>query len=102
TDLTHYGPSYGFEPKGRGQAALDWVQNENDSEFLNMISNCNARGAIDSAKKRQNACCPGAVAAAISATKGTHAKITDSRTSQFRRGGTPEDFVGYGGALLYK
>ena len=28
TDLTHYGPNYGFSPKGTGPEAHDWVRNE--------------------------------------------------------------------------
>ena len=29
-DLTHYGPYYGFSPKGTGTDAVAWVKNEND------------------------------------------------------------------------
>jgi len=34
TDLTHYGPSYGFMPHGVGESAVDWVRDENDRGFI--------------------------------------------------------------------
>ena len=30
TDLTHYGPNYGYSPEGSGKKAVEWVKNVND------------------------------------------------------------------------
>ena len=37
TDLTHYGPNYGFSPKGRGEAAHNWVRSENDRRVIDKM-----------------------------------------------------------------
>ena len=34
TDLTHYGPNYGWSPKGLGAGARKWVREENDRQFV--------------------------------------------------------------------
>jgi AmmeMemoRadiSam system protein B len=36
TDLTHYGPSYGFTPMGIGKAALQWAKEVNDRKFIDL------------------------------------------------------------------
>jgi AmmeMemoRadiSam system protein B len=63
TDLTHYGPNYGFEPRGRGAAAERWVREENDPLFIRAIAGGAGRAILETARRRRNACCPGAVAA---------------------------------------
>jgi hypothetical protein len=63
TDLTHYGPNYGFEPRGRGPAAERWVREENDPLFIRAIASGVGRTILDTARRQRNACCPGAVAA---------------------------------------
>lgn len=100
TDLTHYGPSYGFSPRGIGPDALKWVTDENDSAFLAALRHGNAIECLRVAEARRNACCPGAAAAAIVASAASCAHIVDYRTSHFRSGGTPIDFVGYGAAIF--
>lgn len=100
TDLTHYGPDYGFTPKGTGEAALKWARDENDAEFLSRVAAADAAGALGSAAIRTNACCPGAVAAAIAASGATRGVTLRSTTSHDRVGGVPENFVGYGAVAL--
>ncbi len=63
TDLTHYGPNYGFEPRGRGLAAERWVRDENDPLFVKAIESGSGHHILDTARRQRNACCPGAVAA---------------------------------------
>jgi len=65
TDLTHYGPGYGFEPHGRGEAALRWVKEENDPAFMSAVGRGEAREVLETARLYRNACSPGAVAAAM-------------------------------------
>jgi len=63
TDLTHYGPNYGFEPRGRGIAAERWVREENDPLFIQALAGGSSRDILDTARRQRNACCPGATAA---------------------------------------
>ena len=67
TDLTHYGPNYGFTSHGRGPAAANWVREENDRRFIEAALALKPKEVIAEALGHQNACCAGAVAAAIQA-----------------------------------
>ncbi len=69
TDLTHYGDSYGYAPKGRGSAAVDWVKNENDRKIIDLMVGMHGSEIIQESLKNRNACCGGAVAAAIACAK---------------------------------
>lgn len=69
TDLTHYGPSYGFCPEGTGPAALKWAREVNDTEFIDMALAMEADKIIEEAQEKGNACGPGAVAVTIAAAK---------------------------------
>ena len=37
TDLTHYGPNYGFVSKGAGLQAIDWVRDQNDRRIIDVM-----------------------------------------------------------------
>lgn len=67
TDLTHYGPNYGFTSHGRGSSAEAWVREENDRRFIEAALRLDPTGVIEEALRHQNACCAGAAAAAIQA-----------------------------------
>jgi AmmeMemoRadiSam system protein B len=101
TDLTHYGYNYGNTPKGVGRKAVDWVKNENDKRVVDLMTAMDAEGVIEESLKNHNACCSGAVAAAISAAKSLGAregkKLIYSTSYDIR----PDDsFVGYAGILF--
>jgi AmmeMemoRadiSam system protein B len=66
TDLTHYGPQYGFMPGGAGRDGLEWAR-ENDRRLLKLVETLRAPAVIEEARARQNACGAGAIAAAIAA-----------------------------------
>jgi len=100
TDLTHYGPSYGFTPNGLGEKSLEWVRRENDREFIECCVRTDLEEAIKSASIRHNACCPGAAVAAIAASNSQKGIMTSYATSHDRNGGAPMDFVGYAGIVL--
>jgi len=68
TDLTHYGYNYGYTPKGSGPAAVDWVVKENDRRMVDLIVEMDGDGVLKEAARHRNACCAGAVAAAVSAS----------------------------------
>ena len=69
TDLTHYGPMYGFTPRGTGEAALAWVRDENDKRMLDVMVRLDAEAAVPEAQRSANACGAGAVAATLAAAR---------------------------------
>lgn len=101
TDLSHYGPNYGWSPAGRGRAAQAWVREENDPRFIEQICRLDAQGAIDEGLTSSNACCPGAAAAAVElgrALGATAGHLLSYATSADVR---PDDsFVGYAGIVF--
>ncbi len=101
TDLTHYGPNYDRLDHGRGAAALAWVQGENDRRILEAMAALDPRRVIAEALAHENACCPGAAAAAIEAglrLGARKAEVVGYTTSHERHPG--ESFVGYGGVVF--
>jgi len=69
TDLTHYGPSYGYTPKGSGEEAVEWVKTVNDRRAVDLMVAMDENAVIDESFESHNICCSGAVAAAIAAIK---------------------------------
>jgi AmmeMemoRadiSam system protein B len=69
TDLTHYGPMYGFTPRGTGEAALAWVRDENDKRMLDVMIRLDAEAAVPEAQRSANACGAGAIAATLAAAR---------------------------------
>lgn len=101
TDLTHYGVNYGFAPKGSGEAALDWVKNENDRRFIEQMLAMRPQAVIDEALTHHNACCAGAAAAAVEASKAAGATRATSIAYATSSDKNPGDsFVGYVGMLF--
>ncbi len=105
TDLTHYGPNYDFIPQGRGHRGLEWVKTDNDPKVIDPMLSMSAKDVLWVAKRHHNACCPGAVAAAIAAAGVLGAKrgeATKYTTSWDIRadGDAPTSFVGYVGVIL--
>ncbi len=69
TDLTHYGPHYGFEPMGTGAEAIQWASKVNDRQFIDLAIKLEPEQMLTSAAENYNACGPGAAAAAVAAAK---------------------------------
>jgi hypothetical protein len=69
TDLTHYGPRYGFCPEGTGPRALQWAREVNDREFIDRVLRMEAERIVEVALDKGNACGPGAVAVVVAAAK---------------------------------
>jgi AmmeMemoRadiSam system protein B len=65
TDLTHYGPNYGFTPRGIGPLALEWVKKTNDAAFIASVTRGNARDILTRAQEDRSACSAGAVLGAL-------------------------------------
>ena len=101
TDLTHYGPNYGFMSHGRGSLAVDWVRNENDRSVIDAMLAMDPERVIKEAMTCQNACCSGAAATAIAAAKAfgaEQAEIIAYATSYDKSPG--DSFVGYVGIVF--
>jgi AmmeMemoRadiSam system protein B len=102
TDLTHYGPRYGFTPKGTGKKALEWAGSVNDREFIDFALKMEPEHLLNSAGENLNACGPGAAAATIAAAKklgaerGVLLAHTNSNEIMLEKmGTTSSDSVGY-------
>ena len=101
TDLTHYGPNYGFAPKGYGPEAVKWVKEVNDKKFIDQALKLDGPGMLKTAQQDQSACSAGGAVAAVAAAKaaGAHkAALIDYYTSYDVMPG--DSFVGYAGIVL--
>lgn len=61
TDLSHYGPGYGFTPKGPGLRALEWVKTVNDRRFIDAVREGDPALVLERAEGERAACSAGAV-----------------------------------------
>ena len=102
TDLTHYGPRYGFTPMGVGPDALRWVNEVNDRQFIDLALKLEPEQMLASAAENSNACGAGAAAAAVAAAKklgkkeGLLLAHTNSNEVMLRKmGSSSTDSVGY-------
>jgi MEMO1 family protein len=95
TDLTHYGPNYGFSPAGGGSAAEAWAR-KSDGRFIDAVLALDARRAVELGESERSACSSGAAAAAVSfarASGASVARLIEYATSlDVRR---DDSFVGY-------
>jgi AmmeMemoRadiSam system protein B len=102
TDLTHYGPRYGFAPKGTGPKALHWAHSVNDMKFIDSALNLEPTKLLTQAAENYNACGAGAAAATVAVakkldkTKGTLLAHTNSNEIMLRKMGSGSaESVGY-------
>jgi hypothetical protein len=107
TDLTHYGPNYGFTPEGVGAAGNEWAKNVNDLRFVDLVCTMQADRVVAEAREHKNACSSGAAAATIAAakclgaTEGVVLNHTSSGEVLAERMKTPQDdSVGYVGIVF--
>lgn len=100
TDLTHYGPNYGFLRKGVGPASVEWVKKENDKGFIDRALRMDAEGLLKHAMENDSACSAGAALSAMATCKALGSEkgiLLDYYTSYDIM---PDDsFVGYAGIL---
>jgi hypothetical protein len=107
TDLTHYGPRYGFTPMGVNAEALKWAVDVNDRMFIDLALKLEPQSLIAGAAENCNACGAGAAAAAIAAakklgkTEGTLLAHTNSNEIMLRNMHTASaDSVGYAAIIF--
>lgn len=103
TDLTHYGPSFGFIPYGIGEQALAPMK-ENDQHLLRLAAEMNAEAVLVEAERHRNACGAGAIAATVTVAKALGASqgyLLEHTTSQEVMPDRPvADIVGYAGMIF--
>lgn len=109
TDLTHYGPRYGFAPKGLGAEAHRWAKEQNDRRFIDLVCRMRDEELVPEAAARFNACSSGAAAAtvaacaALGATRATLLAHTTSGEVMMGEGEPlSSDFVGYAGIVFFR
>jgi AmmeMemoRadiSam system protein B len=102
TDLTHYGPRYGFVPQGTGREALQWAHEVNDREFVDLALELKPAELLACAARNGNACGPGATASTVAAAKGLGcerglllAQTNSGEVMREKMGTTSTDSVGY-------
>jgi len=107
TDLTHYGPRYGFTPVGTGTDALKWASEINDRQFIDLALELKADQILLNAAENGNACGPGAVAATVAVAKklGKERGILLSQTNSHeimmeKMATSSTDSVGYAAILF--
>ena len=101
TDLTHYGPNYGFMSKGSGEQAVQWVRDENDRLVIDAMLRMDPQAVIREGLAHDNACCSGAAAAAIAAGKAMGAENAQELVYASSYDKSPgSSFVGYVGVLF--
>lgn len=107
TDLTHYGPAYGFEPHGQDDKGHTWAKEDNDRRFINLVCGMQIDKLVTEAVDYRNACSSGAVAAtsalvqAMGASNGLLLEHTNSREVCAKRGDRAlADSVGYAGIIF--
>jgi AmmeMemoRadiSam system protein B len=101
TDLTHYGPNYGFTSRGSGSEAVAWMRNENDRRVIDAMIRMDPHAVLREGRDHDNACCSGAAAAAIAAGKTMGAEKGEQLVYATSYDKHPADsFVGYVGILF--
>ena len=97
TDMTHYGPRFGFEPAGSGKAAFDWVSKDNDAAAIKCLTAMDEKQIIHQGLTHHNMCCAGAACAAAAAAKkmGAVKGVCLDYASSFDPLQPADDFVGY-------
>ena len=107
TDLTHYGPSYGFIPRGIGPQGNTWAKEDNDRRLIDMVCAMRAGEVVGEALRNHNACGSGAAAATIGAVKALGATggllIEHTTSSEMMAGRSSDDVidsVGYAGIVF--
>jgi hypothetical protein len=68
SDLTHYGPNYGFAPAGVGPQGLDWAK-RNDLLLIEKVLKMQAETIVPEVRAHSNACGAGAIAAMLAACR---------------------------------
>jgi AmmeMemoRadiSam system protein B len=99
TDLTHYGESYGFAPRGSGAEALRWVREVNDARFIQAVEQGGGEETLKRAEREKSSCSAGAVLGAMgfaeTAGLGAARLLAYGVSADIAGEAAPDSFVGY-------
>ncbi len=98
TDLTHYGPHYGFTPQGMGPSSVVWAEETNDAEIIRLLLSMQEEPAAEHAKTHRSACSIGAAVAAMAFAR--EAGVKEGRLKGYQNSYHTQpgsSFVGYAG-----
>ena len=100
TDMTHYGPDFGFTPAGAGEKAVEWVKNKNDGKAIQALLKMDTSAIVEQGLENKNMCCSGAAAASVAACKkyGAVRAVELDYATSFEKSASAS-FVGYAGIL---
>ncbi len=100
TDMTHYGPDFGFTKMGTGQNAVEWVRTQNDRNAIKAMLKMDESEIIAQGLENKNMCCTGSVAATSAACKklGAVKALELDYATSFEKS-VSNSFVGYAGIL---
>ena len=107
TDLTHYGPNYGFLPEGLGQQGLAWAKDVNDRRLIELMKLLKADQIVREVGEHRNACGSGAIAATLAACKLAGAQqgvllahVSSYEVARSMQSHAGDDAVGYAGMVF--
>ncbi|MBI9017602.1 MAG: AmmeMemoRadiSam system protein B [Phycisphaerae bacterium] len=102
TDLTHYGPQYGYTPHGTGIEGIRWATEVNDQCFIELATKMRPAELISTSEISHHSCGAAATACVIEAAKqlGSQQGILLAHTNsndimQEKFGQSSNDSVGY-------
>ncbi len=101
TDLTHYGPNYGFFHTDKSVPPVNWVTNTNDKGYIDLLLSLSVDESLAYAEKNKSACSSGAVAACMTIAKQAGVEkgvLIDYQTSYSVM--KNDSFVGYAGVIF--
>jgi hypothetical protein len=106
SDLTHYGPNYGFTPAGLGESAIDWAMG-NDRRLLELMTQMDPQRIVPEAVRHYNACGAGAIAAMMAACQagGARQAVVLHHTNSYQTLAAvapqaPDNAVGYAAVMV--
>jgi AmmeMemoRadiSam system protein B len=106
SDLTHYGPNYGFAPAGVGLPGIHWAKH-NDRPLIDLVLQLRQEAIVPEVKAHANACGGGAIAATLAACRefgATQARLLRHATSFETLASVapqrPDNAVGYASIVI--
>lgn len=107
TDLTHYGPAYGFLPEGLGERGLAWAKDVNDQRLIELMRRMKAEEIVREVSEHRNACGGGAIAATLAACQLAGARqgvllahVSSQEVARAVLNRVSDDAVGYAGMVF--
>lgn len=100
TDLTHYGPNYGFIHHDKELEPVEWVKKVNDKKYIDLLIEMKDKESLEYALKNKSACSSGAALGAMLIAK--HAGVTSGNLMGYSTSYDKHknsSFVGYAGIL---